>query len=61
MASEKRMRKISKKNHWGRGKSFLKGGYCKMKRVAIFNSPMRKEIKKIEDWEFEDYKNGATI
>lgn len=54
MASEKRMRKINKKNHWGRGKSFLKSGNFKMKRVAIFNSPMRKKINKIEDWEFED-------
>lgn len=39
--SNKKFRKTNKRNHWGRGGSFLKG-FCKLKRVCFYNSTERK-------------------
>ncbi len=44
MTSQNKLSKISRRHHWVRGNSFLKST-TKLKRVAMYNSKMRKQIK----------------
>lgn len=44
MTSQNKLSKISRRHHWGRGRCFLKST-TKLKRVAMYNSKMRKQIK----------------
>ena len=44
MTSQNKLSKISR-HHWGRGNSFLKST-TKLKRLAMYNSKIRKQIKK---------------
>ena len=47
MASEKKMRKVSKKLHWGRGGRWLKEKLAGFKGVSFFNASQRKLNNKI--------------
>lgn len=47
MASEKKKRKTSKKNHWGRGGNFLKWKGARLKGIAFYTSSERQRLKKI--------------
>ncbi len=49
MTSQNKLSKISRRHHWGRGNSFLKST-TKLKRVAMYNSKMRKQIKKEKEF-----------
>lgn len=51
MASENKKRKVDKRLHWGRGRSFLKDK-TKLKGVCFYNSSLRKQMNKID---FEEY------
>lgn len=48
MASEKKMRKVSKKLHWGRGGGFLKSYGKGIKGLDFFNPSQRQKNKKID-------------
>lgn len=50
MASENKKRKVDKKNHWGRGRRFLKSTF-KMKGICFYNSSIRKQINNIDYYE----------
>lgn len=47
MTSQNKLSKISR-HHWGRGRCFLKST-AKLKRVAMYNSKMRKQINSYYD------------
>ncbi len=49
MTSQNKLSKISRRHHWGRGNSFLKST-AKLKRLAMYNSKMRKQIKKEKEF-----------
>jgi len=46
MTAENKMRKVSKKLHWGRGGGFLKNCSKGIKRLDFFNASQRQAIKK---------------
>lgn len=48
MTSENKLRKVSKKLHWGRGGTWLKHaghGFKGIKRLDFFNGSQRQELK----------------
>ena len=47
MASRNKVAKTDKRNHWGRGRRFLKGT-IKLKRVAFYNPSDRQKNKRVE-------------
>jgi hypothetical protein len=49
MASENKMRKVSKKHHWGRGGRFLKNSGKGIKGLDFYNASQRQVDKKIEN------------
>lgn len=49
MTSENKLRKVSKKLHWGRGGGFLKAFGKGIKRLDFFNASQRRKNNKIED------------
>jgi hypothetical protein len=50
MTSENKLRKVSKKLHWGRGGRFLKAIGKGIKRLDFFNASQRKINNKEELW-----------
>jgi len=56
MTAESKMRKVSKKLHWGRGGRFLKASLKGIKRLDFFNGSQRlkekrETLKRISDGE----------
>ena len=51
MTAESKMRKVSKKLHWGRGGGWLKEVGKGIKRLSFFNASQRRANKKIEDYD----------
>ena len=54
MASESKMRKVSKKLHWGRGGGFLKACGRGIKRLDFFNASQRLKDKRETKKEIDD-------
>lgn len=48
MTSENKLRKVSKKLHWGRGGRFLKTTTKGIKRLDFYTASQRRKDKKIE-------------
>ena len=48
MTSESKMRKVSKKLHWGRGGNWLKEFRKGIRRVSFYTASQRRVDKKIE-------------
>ncbi len=46
MTAESKMRKVSKKLHWGRGGRFLKASIKGIKRLDFFNGSQRQNEKR---------------
>lgn len=46
MASQNKMRKVSRKLHWGRAGLFLKEKVKGIKGVSFYNASFRKNLKK---------------
>ena len=47
MSSQKKLNKVSKRNHWGRDGRFLKG-VQKVKGIAFYNASDRRAFKDVE-------------
>lgn len=47
MASEKKMRKVSKRHHWGRGGAWLKEKLAGIKGLSFFTPALRRREKKV--------------
>lgn len=54
MTAESKMRKVSKKLHWGRGGGFLKSWGKGIKRLDFFNASQRQANKKETRKEIEN-------
>ena len=53
MTSENKLRKVSKRRHWGRGGRFLKMCGKGIKRLDFFNQSQRQSNNKIDKEEYE--------
>jgi len=56
MTSESKLRKVSKKLHWGRDGRFLKSFGKGIKRLNFFNASQRQKNKKETNKEIENEK-----